>query len=108
MTAPYHRDFMKMPERCEVCGLRYELEPAFFYGALYVSHALHVAWMTAAYIALRVLFNPPTDVYILVMFVGAAIMLPMTLRLARTIYINFFILYRGAQPPNRIAEGHQG
>ncbi|MBX7124056.1 MAG: DUF983 domain-containing protein [Cyclobacteriaceae bacterium] len=99
---------MKMPERCEVCGLRYELEPAFFYGALYVSHALHVAWMTAAYIALRVLFNPPTDVYILVMFVGAAIMLPMTLRLARTIYINFFILYRGAQPPNRIAEGHQG
>jgi uncharacterized protein (DUF983 family) len=31
-----------MAERCEVCGLRYEREPGYFVGAIYVNYAVTV------------------------------------------------------------------
>src|SRR5467141_663442 len=32
--------FPKMHERCSVCDLRYEREPGYFLGAMYISYAL--------------------------------------------------------------------
>ncbi len=32
--------FPKMYERCSVCDLRYEREPGYFLGAMYISYAL--------------------------------------------------------------------
>jgi len=37
------RGFPKMHERCPVCDLRFEREPGYFLGAMYVSYALGVA-----------------------------------------------------------------
>jgi uncharacterized protein (DUF983 family) len=34
---------LRMRETCERCGLRFEREPGFFVGAMYVSYALAVA-----------------------------------------------------------------
>lgn len=34
-----------MDETCKVCGLKYEVEPGFFWGAMYVSYALTVGIM---------------------------------------------------------------
>ena len=31
-----------MPERCSVCDLRFEIEPGFFWGAMYISYAMTV------------------------------------------------------------------
>jgi len=31
---------LKVYENCESCGLKYMIEPSFFYGAMYVSYAL--------------------------------------------------------------------
>jgi len=39
----YHSIFLgfpKMHERCSVCHLRYEREPGYFLGAMYISYAL--------------------------------------------------------------------
>lgn len=33
----------KMHENCPNCGLRYELEPGYFYAAMYVGYAINVA-----------------------------------------------------------------
>lgn len=96
LTGPYHlRSFMKMPEACPHCGQRYMLEPSFYAGAMYVSHALQVALLTTVYVALRVLFNPPAEVYIYTTIGLAVLLLPVTLRLSRAIYINFFVSYDG-------------
>ena len=84
-----------MPETCSHCGLRYEQEPSFFSGAMYVSHALQVALFTSVYVALRVLFDPPVDVYVLGTITVALILFPVTFRLSRAIYINFFVGYQG-------------
>jgi uncharacterized protein (DUF983 family) len=100
----YSMHFTKMPEHCDHCGLRYAQEPYFFSGAMYVSYALQVALFTTLYVALRVLFNPATEVYIASIIAAAFILLPVTLRLSRAIYINLFIAYRAdaAKPPSRI------
>ena len=40
---PYHRKFDKMEDKCSECGLVYEMEQGFWYGAMYVSYAFGVA-----------------------------------------------------------------
>ena len=91
---PYSRGFVHMPETCAYCSLRYQQEPSFFSGAMYVSHALQVALMTTVYVALRVLLNPPTEVYIVTTIIAALALMPVNLRLSRAIYINFFYSYK--------------
>ncbi len=87
------KHFTEMPEQCECCGQRFTLEPAFYSGAMYVSYALQVALFTTVYVALRVLFNPSTEAYIYSTIAASILFLPLTLRLSRSIYINFFIDY---------------
>jgi uncharacterized protein (DUF983 family) len=90
----YSKSFVNMPETCSHCDLRYQQEPSFFSGAMYVSYALQVALMTTIYVALRVLFNPSTETYIVTTIVVALVLMPVTLRLSRAIYINFFYTYK--------------
>ncbi len=82
-----------MPDHCPSCGQRFELEPSFYSGAMYVSHALQVALFTTVYVALRVLVNPPIDVYIYATIGTAVVLFPLTIRLSRSIYLNFFVHY---------------
>lgn len=92
---PYQlKRFMKMPQHCPKCGQPYHLEPSFYTGAMYVSHALQVALFTAVFVALRVLWNPPDNVYIIAIISSAILLFPLTLRLSRSIYINFFVNYK--------------
>ncbi len=83
-----------MPSMCPVCQLNYEPEPAFYTGAMYVSYALQVALFTTIYVALRVLFNPSLEVYLAAMISLPVLLAPVTLRLSRSIYINFFHSYQ--------------
>jgi hypothetical protein len=45
-----------MKENCSHCGLRYQIEPSFFYGAMYVSYGLNVALGIAAFIVSFIFF----------------------------------------------------
>lgn len=85
--------FTEMPEKCSHCGQRFMLEPYFYSGAMYVSYALQVALFIAVYVALRVLFNPPMETYMITTMVVALLIFPVTMRLSRSIYINFFVSY---------------
>ena len=41
---PYHFGKMTVSKtHCSSCGLKYEIEPGFFFGAMYISYALNVA-----------------------------------------------------------------
>jgi uncharacterized protein (DUF983 family) len=94
VSSAYSRTFTEMPDRCEHCGLSFQPEPSFYTGAMYVSYALQVALLTTVYVALRVLFNPSMMTYIIATIVAASVLLPVTLRVSRVIYINFFYRYR--------------
>src|SRR2546422_7942059 len=40
------RGFPKMCERCSICDLKFEREPGYFLGAMYISYVLGVSIMT--------------------------------------------------------------
>jgi len=84
---------LKMNERCHQCGLKYQLEPSFFYGAMYVSYGLNVAVGIAAFIISFILFNASIGYSFIAIIVTLVLMFPFILRLSRNIYINMFVSY---------------
>ena len=84
---------LKMNENCSHCGLKYQIEPSFFYGAMYVSYGLNVAVGVAAFIISHV-FIGLNLVNSFIAIIGTLVLtFPFVLRWARNIYINMFISY---------------
>jgi uncharacterized protein (DUF983 family) len=80
-------------ETCSHCGLKYEKEPSFFYGAMYVSYALTSGWFTVWFLLYNYVLNVDTLNFALMM-VGSIILLsPLTIRWSRLIWLNFFYKY---------------
>lgn len=94
---PYDlKNFSKNHERCQVCNHKFEVETGFFYGAMYVSYALQIAFSVAIFIAVGVLFpsaNYPA--YIFSIIGGIILLMPLTYRLSRMIWMNLFVSYQG-------------
>ena len=89
-----------MYDNCDKCGLSYKQEPGYYYGAMYVSYAINVAIMVSVWVAYLVLASDLFSIWYMVlvsMIVGVA-MSPLTFRIARLTWINFFIRYRGKEP----------
>ncbi|MBK9636286.1 MAG: DUF983 domain-containing protein [Bacteroidetes bacterium] len=54
---PYHLKTMsKMHSHCPNCGLNFEPEPGYYYGAMYVSYAFTIAVSVAVFLFYWVLF----------------------------------------------------
>lgn len=84
---------MKMHEQCSRCGLRYKIEPNFFFGAMYVSYALAVAVGMLLFGVSFLLFGAGLMTSFIVILVVLFALMPAVARLSRNIYINFFIHY---------------
>ena len=84
----------KMHETCSNCGLKYTMEPSFFYGAMYVNYALTVGIAIATFVISTMLFN----LNLLQSFIPIVIVLlllsPISTRLSRIIWINIFVKYQ--------------
>lgn len=91
---PYRMgNLFKMHERCSNCGLKYKMEPSFFYGAMYVSYAVGVAFAVAAFV-ISYLFIGLSLLNAFIAIVGTLVLfLPVIIRLSRNIWINFFVKY---------------
>jgi uncharacterized protein (DUF983 family) len=87
-----------MPERCSKCGTKYKIEPSFFYGAMYVSYALGVAIAVAAFITSRFIIGTSMITAFLSIIGSIVLLMPVNMRLARNIWINFFISYDPETP----------
>lgn len=85
---------MKMPKmytNCTVCNHKFEKEPGYFYGAMYVSYMLTVAQAVALYIIMAYIFNISSDFQIFLVI--AAIMIGLSffnMRVSRIIWIHLF------------------
>ena len=84
---------LKMHEKCSHCGLKYQMEPSFFYGAMYVSYGLNVAIGILAFIISFVFFKTTITQSLLAIFAALIILYPLVMRLSRSIYINMFVSY---------------
>ena len=83
----------EMNEHCSHCGLHYQIEPSFFYGAMYVNYGLTVALGVAVFLITKVLMNFSITQSFISIIVALVALMPINLRLARNIYINMFVSY---------------
>lgn len=82
-----------MRENCSHCGLHYQLEPSFFYGAMYVNYGLTVAVGVAAFIISKVFMGLEITQSFIAIVLALVVLMPINARLARNIYINMFVSY---------------
>lgn len=83
--------FVSFNETCPVCDLRFDREPGFFHGAMYISYAMIVAMVTIVcgflYFALS---DPELEVYVYTIVVLNIVLLPIFFRYSRVIYLYVF------------------
>ncbi|MFI1771996.1 DUF983 domain-containing protein [Thalassobellus citreus] len=84
---------LDMHETCSNCQTKYRIEPSFFYGAMYVSYAVGIAFAVAAFIISFYFFKASINIVFVSIILTLIVFLPIILRLSRNIWINFFIHY---------------
>jgi uncharacterized protein (DUF983 family) len=91
---PYKlRKILKMHDHCSHCGLRFKIEPSFFYGAMYVSYAVGVAIGMAAFVVAYLLFGMDKHYLFFAIILALVVTFPLIIRISRNIWINFFVDY---------------
>ena len=93
-TNPYQlSDTLSMHERCGHCDTKYKIEPSFFYGAMYVSYGVGIAFAIATFIITHFIIGIGLlSSFFAIVFV-LILCLPVIVRLSRNIWINFFMSY---------------
>jgi uncharacterized protein (DUF983 family) len=83
--------FSDMPEHCPVCGQIYEIEPGFYWGAMYFSFAFGTGIMLITGMVLYYLAgDPETWVYVTTVAVIVLLTAPLSLRYSRTLMLYLF------------------
>lgn len=83
----------KMHERCSHCGFKYKIEPSFFFGAMYVSYAVGIAFAFAAFVISFFMLGSTLPTAFIVIVATLVVFMPVIMRLSRNIWINFFVHY---------------
>lgn len=77
-----------MHESCPVCGYKFEKEPGYFLGAMYVSYGMTVIEMLALFFATY--WIVPLGVFFVIIFGGLILTSFFNFRVARIFWINMF------------------
>jgi uncharacterized protein (DUF983 family) len=89
---------MDMPERCPVCGQKYELEVGFYYGTGYVSYALSVGLFFFNLVWYWLIFGLSYQDYSIFYYLITSIIIvivlqPWLMRFSRVLYLYMFVKY---------------
>jgi len=91
---PYHMGkIFEMNDRCEHCDLKYKIEPSFFYGAMYVSYGVGIAFAVAAFVIAKLFFGATLITTFIAIVITMIVFMPIIMRLSRNIWINIFVKY---------------
>lgn len=85
---------LEMHERCSHCDTKYKIEPSFFYGAMYVSYPVGIAFAVAAFVISHWVLKLNLVISFFAIAGTMIVFLPVILRLSRNIWINFFMHYK--------------
>ncbi|OEK01716.1 hypothetical protein BFP97_09395 [Roseivirga sp. 4D4] len=85
------RNFTKVNEHCSHCGVRFEREPRFFDGAMYISYALSVGLFLVSAFIIYMLFHPVSEnVYLIAIISEVFLLYPLMFRYSRIFYLYIF------------------
>lgn len=86
----FHRKFSVMNKRCPVCHIQFEIEPGFFWGAMYFSYALNVAEMVGVAILTSFILNDPGPwTYVGILLAAIFLLMPVNFRYARVLMLHW-------------------
>jgi uncharacterized protein (DUF983 family) len=91
--APITQGIYKMNKECPVCKQPFELEPGFYWGAMYVGYGLSGGYMLSTVGAMLILLNWSVEAAFAVSIMGGIIIFPFIARLARVIWLNIYVGY---------------
>ncbi|MDT0606790.1 DUF983 domain-containing protein [Croceitalea rosinachiae] len=91
---PYNlTQLFKMHERCSHCQTKYKIEPSFFYGSMYVSYGVGIAFALAAFVIAFLIIGASLKNTFIAIVITMIVFLPIIIRLSRNIWINIFMKY---------------
>jgi len=90
------KHFDEMHDHCSVCGMRYEREPGFYTGSMYVSYAFYVATIVSSFVLFVVIFDMDALNLLYGLIPALILLTPYYFRLARRVWINMFVGYNPA------------
>ena len=101
-TNPYKlKSIFLMPTFCNKCGLIFNREPGFFYGAMYVGYGLSVGYLITFYLAMILFLHDFAVETFFIFGIGTLLLLtPVIFRTSRSIWLTLFVKY----DPNAIKE----
>lgn len=80
-----------MHTHCPVCGVSFEPEPGFYYGAMFVSYAFTVAIFTVIALVIYLFFDSASDsTYIIAIIAGTVVTVPWSFRYSRICFLYWF------------------
>ena len=86
-------DTLKIGEKCSNCNTKYRLEPSFFFGSMYVSYGVGIAFAVLAFGISYYIFSSTLTTAFIVIIATLVVFMPIIMRVSRTIWINLFIHY---------------
>lgn len=86
--------FDKMHKNCPVCNEDFERETGFYYGAMYVSYGLTVAFGVGVFLLTSVILGYDAVTFLITFGVLQVVLMPIFYRMARLVWINFFVRYK--------------
>ena len=93
--------FKQANEHCPHCGVKFESEPGFFWGAMYFSYALNVGLaICAGIIFFNIYEDPPLTPMALTVLGVSVVLSPFVFRLARLLMMYLVAPYRHYKPKN--------
>ena len=93
-TNPYVLpQLFKMHERCSNCNTKYKIEPSFFYGSMYVSYGVGVAFAVASFVITYLIIGTSLMTSFYGIVGTLVVFMPIIMRLSRNIWINLFMSY---------------
>jgi len=85
------KSFLEMPDTCKHCGLKFEIEPGFYWGAMYISYAFTVALSINTSIILW-WFGGNPSIWVYAAVTGSLVILlsPFLMRYSRVLMLYLF------------------
>ena len=85
------RKFSHMHTHCPHCNLRFEVEPGFFIGAMYVSYAMSLVILFVTSVLIYTIFNNPEfHFYVIGIPLTVLSLLPIMYRYSRVLFLHLF------------------
>jgi len=86
-------ELFSMHEQCSNCNTKYKIEPSFFYGSMYVSYGVGIAFAVVAFLISFFIFKSSLMIAFISIVGALLIFYPIIIRISRNIWINIFISF---------------